>query len=483
MRRQSWRYIGSGAGLGLAMALTWASYAQDQACVPAPPGMTGWWSGNGNGSDLAANNTALVDNTITFGAGEVGQAFNFQGTHNGVKIARATRLDSRAGFTVEAWLNPATTGPDQPIFEWNNGMTFGVHLWTHEQNGELWANLMAIDGTAHIFKSGPGVLTANTFQHVALAYNRTTGIATIYHNGAVVTQAKFEPFRPQTTNYDFYLGYRPAGDGAGQRFIGLMDEVSAYGRALTAAEIQQIYRAGKAGKCLPAGAATAGAVPGAQPARAPSLPPGAAPSGLPRINGAPLGAAPATPVAGTGVAGAAPVPTPVPTPIPPTPTPIPLQPRPVAMGPIAVLDFSVEPGFDPALGHQVADALAAAMQKSGFEIKTRQQVEQSVGRDAAARDLPHPPYNLATLNRLAQAVGAGSVLVGRVLNMESNKSKSASLQIEVRQLQATTGALMNNFSITETLPTKAQPVPENQLVTEVLQRVIASTLRSLKRAQ
>ena len=200
MRRQSLRYIGSGASLGLALTLTGAhgapSYAQEGACVPAPSGMTGWWPGNGNGNDLIGNNTALVDNTITFGAGEVGQAFNFQGTHNGVKVAGTTRLDSLRGFTVEGWINPATSGPDQPIFEWNNGTTFGAHLWTHEQNGELWANIMGVDGTSHIFNSAPGVLTANTFQHVALVYDRTLGSLAIYHNGAVCRASQIPSLPP-----------------------------------------------------------------------------------------------------------------------------------------------------------------------------------------------------------------------------------------------------------------------------------------------
>ena len=128
---------------------------------------------------------------------------------------------------------------------------------------------------------------------------------------------------------------------------------------------------------------------------------------------------------------------------------------------MAVLDFSVEQGLDPTLGHAVSDALATALQKGGFDIKTRQQVEQSLGGATAATKVPQPPYNLATQNRLAQAVGAGSILVGRIVNMESNKGKTASLQLEVSQLQAGTGVLINSFSISETLPTmRTRPCPK-----------------------
>jgi len=45
------------------------------------------------------------------------------------------------------------------------------------------------------------------------------------------------------------MGLRPYDGGAGARFAGLMDEVSLYDRALTAAEIQTIYSADSLGKC------------------------------------------------------------------------------------------------------------------------------------------------------------------------------------------------------------------------------------------
>ena len=41
------------------------------------------------------------------------------------------------------------------------------------------------------------------------------------------------------------------GDDFGGAFLGLIDEVSIYNRALTAAEIQSIFAAGTAGKCRP----------------------------------------------------------------------------------------------------------------------------------------------------------------------------------------------------------------------------------------
>jgi hypothetical protein len=81
------------------------------------------------------------------------------------------------------------------------------------------------------------------FQLVALTYDRTSGVATIYSNGQVVGQKNIGRFTPLTT-YDLYLGGRVAPVAEKTGFVGLIDEASIYNRALTAAEIREDYEAG-----------------------------------------------------------------------------------------------------------------------------------------------------------------------------------------------------------------------------------------------
>ena len=45
-------------------------------------------------------------------------------------------------------------------------------------------------------------------KHVALTYDKTTGVATIYCNGAVVGSGNLGSFTP-LTSYNLYLGRRP----------------------------------------------------------------------------------------------------------------------------------------------------------------------------------------------------------------------------------------------------------------------------------
>jgi hypothetical protein len=89
------------------------------------------------------------------------------------------------------------------------------------------------------------------FQHVALTYDKASGMATVYYNGAMNVQVSLGSFTPNTM-YDLCLGRRPAsGASPVYCFAGLFDEPSLYNRALSSNEIAAIYNAGSGGKCPP----------------------------------------------------------------------------------------------------------------------------------------------------------------------------------------------------------------------------------------
>jgi len=50
-----------------------------QPCLPPPPGLAGWWPGNGAASDFAGTNNGTLRNGASFAPGFVGQAFALDG--------------------------------------------------------------------------------------------------------------------------------------------------------------------------------------------------------------------------------------------------------------------------------------------------------------------------------------------------------------------------------------------------------------------
>ncbi len=235
------------------IALT--ALADVTTCVPAPPGLVGWWAGESNANDSAGTNNGALYGGMSFASGEAGQAFKFNGGSGYVEMPASAGLDVGAGtgLTFECWIKPAALADAQPLVEWNSGANPGLHLWISQPppygsgSGSIYVNLIDTAGASHTLCTAAGILNTNSFQHVALSYDKASGMTSLYYNGALVALAWLGSFSPQTS-VPLYLGKRIS-EAPFVAFDGLLDEVSLYNRALAAAEIQAIYNAGSAGKC------------------------------------------------------------------------------------------------------------------------------------------------------------------------------------------------------------------------------------------
>jgi len=230
-------------------------------CTEPPTGLVSWWPGEASALDTASTNHGTLQAGINFATGKVGQGFVFNKTNSAVVIPASPNLNIGAGngFTLEAWINPTDVAQTHALFEWNDSTWWGVHFFiapgqpTYGSSGpagpgQLYANIVDSAGGWHQLGSPGGVVASNVFQHVALTYDKASGVAKIYRNGQIVSQTTLGSFTPLTT-YNLYLGRRQAPSNEAGSFAGLMDEPSIYNRALSQAEIAAIYAARGAGKC------------------------------------------------------------------------------------------------------------------------------------------------------------------------------------------------------------------------------------------
>ncbi|HLX69362.1 MAG TPA: LamG-like jellyroll fold domain-containing protein, partial [Verrucomicrobiae bacterium] len=224
------------------------------SCTAAPSGLVAWWPGEGNANDIIGGNNGELEGGVTFAAGEVGQAFAFNGTTAGVEIPASPGLNvgTNGGLTIEGWVSPtAISNADQWLFGWKNPPdNYGtdVKLTQGGPAGNVLWNVKDTFGNNHVLISG-AVLSNNLFQHLALTYDQATGVATIYCNGTVVAQQTLGSFTADTTE-EFFLGTRASSNPLENAYEGLLDEVSVYSRALSQSEIAAIYHAGSTGKCF-----------------------------------------------------------------------------------------------------------------------------------------------------------------------------------------------------------------------------------------
>ncbi len=211
-------------------------------------GLVALWPGEGNANDIVGTNNGVVDGTLGFAPGKVGQAFLFNTINTDVRIPATTSLNVGIsnGFTLEAWSYPSNALAANPLLEWNNGAGgLGVQFWEGpfvDGRSSLYANLVDSGGGSRIIMSSAGVVASEVFQHVALTYDKASGVATLYCNGVAVAQQELGSFTPLTI-YDLYIGRRISGKDI-KTFSGLIDEPTIYNRALSVAEIQADYAVG-----------------------------------------------------------------------------------------------------------------------------------------------------------------------------------------------------------------------------------------------
>jgi uncharacterized protein YjdB len=208
------------------------------SCTAAPPGLVGWWTGDSNTVDIAGNNSGVPQNGATYGGGEVGQAFSFNG--NGASVLVNSPVYSPSAGTLMFWFLPTTSGTITGGYAGAQNRAPGFSI---DPGGNLeWE-------FANFYEQPVGQVSPNQWNHAALTYSTSNSETTVnvYLNGVPVADAVTDvntSWNPQIV-FGAYLGAQESS------FVGSMDEIAIFNQALSAQQIQQVYNAFSAGMCKP----------------------------------------------------------------------------------------------------------------------------------------------------------------------------------------------------------------------------------------
>jgi hypothetical protein len=235
--------VTNAAGLAVSSNAVLTVQSVQPDCAVAPAGLVSWWRGEGTALDaVGGNNGSLVGNT-GYASGKAGLGFALDGRGSGVTLGDPASLQLQ-NFTIEAWIKRASatlvsTGAiyDGLIFSYGAG---GYGFGLTASGGRP---LLSAIGSDEI-TAGAGITDTN-FHHVAVIKSGTA--VNFYIDGAAYSTPGY--FNTFTFSTPAAIG--ATGDTLRNNFLGMVDEASIYNRALTASEIQAIYMAGSAGKCLP----------------------------------------------------------------------------------------------------------------------------------------------------------------------------------------------------------------------------------------
>jgi hypothetical protein len=211
----------------------------DVGDATAIPGLVAWYPmdddpTSGKLLDRSPNHldgTCATDACPAVATGKLGTSFQFDGVHQRFTVTDDGRLRQTAGYTVAVWVmrsgsgtalsKPLATGPGA---SWELAVD-DAGVWFYSTDG---------DGEGSI--SGPP-LPLDSWSHVAMSCE--AGAKRLYVDGAEVA----------STSKSLLFDSTPLQIGADQEdgviiqyFRGRLDELQIYDRALSPAEIQQIYQ-------------------------------------------------------------------------------------------------------------------------------------------------------------------------------------------------------------------------------------------------
>jgi hypothetical protein len=250
---QNYALLASAIGPTTATSPPFLVYTPLGACAAPPPNLTAWWKGEDNSTDVTGSYNATPGGDVGFRAGEVGQAFSFDGSATPyVALPSAVfPFPNQTPFSFETWFETSSGGvilSQQDVAPYLTPVynAPGAYVGT---DGKLNVYLFYGDNVL----TGPYPVNDGAFHHRAVTDNGVTQI--VYLDGEqIASQSTYE--YGYATTYYYQLGtgdtlYWGDANNGWDTFNGLIDEPTAYSRALTPSEVLNIFAAGKYGKCDP----------------------------------------------------------------------------------------------------------------------------------------------------------------------------------------------------------------------------------------
>jgi hypothetical protein len=179
--------------------------------------------------DHQGNNTGTATGTTSSASKvELGRARSFTGGDD-ISLGNKSLVDNLASVSVSAWIQPTA-------------QTANTHFRVFSEEGVLYVgqygtqvSMYMGNGIWQATSNTMGALTINAWNHVVWVKNGTT--ATVYVNGAQTGTVA----APATLGTTSQINYISTYDGTNQPWNGYIDELGIWKRALTAAEVTNLY--------------------------------------------------------------------------------------------------------------------------------------------------------------------------------------------------------------------------------------------------
>lgn len=211
--------------------------------------MVGWWPFNGNANDESGNGNNGTVNGATLTAdrfGNVNQAYGFDGVDDFIEVANNASITLTGNLSMSAWVK--TNGVNNQNYQ--TIISKRETYWTWEYSATLsYHNGMPHNGK---FLSSRALGMGNQLQAWSnQSYSSSiwefwtavfdNGIINIYKNG-IFDSSHSMNLVPSPQNCPLLFARNTLVDNS-EQFLGTLDDIGIWNRALTECEIQDLYHA------------------------------------------------------------------------------------------------------------------------------------------------------------------------------------------------------------------------------------------------
>jgi len=218
---------------------------------PLPPNLVARWLAEGDARDGVGEHHGDLSGDMAFAPGVVGQAFQFDGEGDGVRVPNAPALNPQGSISLVAWVFPEADEAMTVLAmwgdhaEWAAQRTYSLAVQAGRRLSFHTADaLHQEDAAYHHLHTRPNVVPLHAWTQVVAVWDATSGERRLYANGLLVGRRADTPGSIARSLADLAIGINLQSPKIlSAPFTGRIDEVALYGVALAEDGIARLYSA------------------------------------------------------------------------------------------------------------------------------------------------------------------------------------------------------------------------------------------------
>ena len=205
-----------------------------------PTGLVGAWGFNEGAGTTAADSSGSGNHGTLSGAGAAwttggknGGGLSFNGTAGKVTVPHSASISLSSSYTLEAWVKPSALSAYETVLI--KEVTGGCGYWLQTSGNRIASGFS--NGSCREYVSTTPTIPLNQWSHLAAVFNDAANTYTLYLNGTAIRTAT-ETTAPVPNTQALVFGQSACSTCGNERWLGVLDDIRIYSRALSAAEVQ-----------------------------------------------------------------------------------------------------------------------------------------------------------------------------------------------------------------------------------------------------